>query len=626
MTQKKNTLPLMATAIGLPPARDANPPPVEMPNPGRPPGPPPVEMPVPPQAPPPIAENPIEADLRRSKQQKPHAITTRAFDYFYDRAEQHFVRLNSMGAALKRAGRELRERVVENDGVFDLRPPNAIERYLASRALHARRATAWEPAEVATRRRDWDEAKRSGDPDAMTRTANALIRAAGQRHAQSNSHEAAHSPYPAPGPTIEEILNPRDAQSDADMPPGETARLPQSDDEMPPGELARVSDYHALYPISIAGDEFGTGVDAGLHETARDSRSWLHELEQRFGRAPVEGEHWALTTTVGSMPGEVLPLSASSSPPRRTDEFYDVREAQPARQRRYKPREQTWEEWFWDWRWESWGGPKDTFTSEPKDDRPPFDPRAGYEDRLASRWKEVGPRFNRISGVDIDGESYTSTLMVGSNLDGKTAQGLSPEGIKFLANVLSDRVLRFRTAEEAADFLVKAERAAGKTVTAAERRGWVDTIKSGRGLTVELLKGDGTSGDVDQTIILIDSAFDGLVPEGRRTAEAVVLAHEVGHVATNVLKIDEVVENLPAHERDRVAKEMERAFRASRISQGYRVGESEWDKDPQEWFAEVFMLYLTSPESAKRDAPLTCSILRSLWNKHPVLSQILRLS
>lgn len=135
------------------------------------------------------------------------------------------------------------------------------------------------------------------------------------------------------------------------------------------------------------------------------------------------------------------------------------------------------------------------------------------------------------------------------------------------------------------------------------------------------------AGDEDQTIILIDSAFEGLnSEEGRRTAEAVTLAHEIGHVADNVLKIGEAFEELPAYERDRVAKEMERAFRDSRVSQGFGGREGSWGKSPKEWFAEFFMLYLTSPEFAKREAPLTCSILRSLWNKHPVFSQILRLS
>lgn len=570
---------------------------------------------VPLPAAPRVGDAPREAAPPSPSQEELYSITKPALDYYYDRAEDHFVRLNHMGAALKLAARDLKARIVKHGRVFDLKPPTAFESYLESRAPRRRSSAPQEVADVAARRHDWDEAKRSGDAGVMTTAANALIKAANDRQSDRTIRSIGETLNPSSRPGgAHEIFDIRELTERE--PSAETAaRLallspgaPQSDAEMRLGETARVLD-HELYPISLG-----------------QPGNWVQELEQRLGREPAEGVHRPLMTTVGRLRGEAVPLSAPKYPPRRTDEFYDIRETRPARQKRYRTRDQTWEEWFWDWRSESWGGPKDKFTSEPQNDRPPFDTRAGYDNRLASRWGEVGRRFNRISGIDIDGESYTSTLMVGSNLDGNTAQGLSPEGIQFLASVLSDQVLRFRTAEEAADFVVAAERNAGKTVSPELRQQYIDTIRSGRGVTVGLLKKKGNPGDEDQTIILIDSAFDGLVPEGRRTAEALVLAHEIGHVASNVLKIGEVFEKLPAFERDRVAKEMERAFRASRMSQGFGGGEGSWSKSPKEWIAEVFMLYLTSPESAKRDAPLTCSILRSLWNKHPVLSQILRLS
>lgn len=101
-------------------------------------------------------------------------ISKRALDYFMDRYEGHFVRFNNMGAALRRAARDVKERVHRAGDVFDLKPQTPLEGYILSRLKGAAPA---EGSDVAARRRDWDEAKRTGDPDVMTRTANAVLRA-----------------------------------------------------------------------------------------------------------------------------------------------------------------------------------------------------------------------------------------------------------------------------------------------------------------------------------------------------------------------------------------------------------------------------------------------------------------
>ena len=49
----------------------------------------------------------------------------------------------------------------------------------------------------------------------------------------------------------------------------------------------------------------------------------------------------------------------------------------------------------------------------------------------------------------------------------------------------------------------------------------------------------------------------------------------------------------------------------------------EWDESPGEWVGEFMRNYLFEPEAAKRAAPNTARIIRSLWNSNDVLSRIL---
>jgi hypothetical protein len=152
---------------------------------------------------------PDENDPPSPSARETYSITKPALDFYYDRAQGHFARFNNMSVAFELAGRELKARIVKTGRVFDLKPLTAIERFLKSHALRTRDGAPQEAPDVAARRRDWDEAKRSGDAGAMTTTANALMRAVEEARGYLNGHET----VPAAGrdgahhPTSE-ILNP----------------------------------------------------------------------------------------------------------------------------------------------------------------------------------------------------------------------------------------------------------------------------------------------------------------------------------------------------------------------------------------------------------------------------------
>jgi hypothetical protein len=46
-------------------------------------------------------------------------------------------------------------------------------------------------------------------------------------------------------------------------------------------------------------------------------------------------------------------------------------------------------------------------------------------------------------------------------------------------------------------------------------------------------------------------------------------------------------------------------------------------RNPEEWIAEFFMLYLLDPERAKREAPVTAAIIRKWWNENPEVNRTL---
>jgi hypothetical protein len=592
-------------------------------------------------------------------------MTQEAFEFFWNRGRHHFVRLGNQTVALKRAAAELKNRVVDEGGVIGLRPASGIERYIEGRRAgkHLVRDASLETIEIAKLRREWEEAAASGEPDRMTRTANALIRAVEAERARTGAHESTHARGDSGRHPTSEILNPSRG-SNADKlankaigdpnvrrTSGEGGQLaregyavyypeaahqsamtpePHVDSGVAPRDVARGRAQPSAERITLTGEQAVIAARLILAETPERRVSMLRRIlgpiddevaEQLLRKSPTE--------IAAALNGrdEMQALSyRRGGDPERSDPLYRTQDRPGSKQKPYRPRDQTWEEWFWDWTPEGWGGPKDEFTSPPEDDRPPFDPRVGYYGRLQRRFSQTAQRLSFTEGVDIDGDRYRSLLMVGSNLNGKTTQGLSPQGVALLVGILCDRSERFRTAEDAVEFLAKVELAAGKTMNREQREGLRRSLESSRGAAVRLLDNDLRDGDGFQTIILIDSAFEGLVPEGRDYAEASVMAHELGHVVSRVLKVGESFEQLPAYERGQVANELEKAFRSSRTSQGAAGGRGDWERSPEEWFAEVFMVYLTEPEFAKSQAPLTCAILRRLWNRHPILSQILRLS
>lgn len=327
-----------------------------------------------------------------------------------------------------------------------------------------------------------------------------------------------------------------------------------------------------------------------------------------------------------------VPLSASDG----SDGDYIISERPLAPQRPYRSREQSWREYFWDWMPESLGGPRDDFSSTTRitigKEGPPFDPTKGYNDRLNERLQraergELGSKPRGYeNGVDVDGASYRAMFVVGARRGDRTSRGLSPSGVAALTEVLFDRIVRYKTAEEAAKALIAAEKARNNAFNPSleYQAALVAKLNATGGMAVA--NDVGPEGDKELVLVLVDTAFASMT-DVARTSGAVPAnkAHELGHVVSRLLALDRAFEALPASERAQLSSELERLFTESRAGQGARDGDA-WARNPEEWIAEVFMVYLREPELAKRAAPLTCSLLRKLCNSHPVLSRILRLS
>ena len=119
---------------------------------------------------------------------------------FQTEARNHFVLIPDMTFALGIAGKIVAERWERKDGNFT-RKPDPYEIYSPSAAPPA------ESPDVAAARARWDEAKRAGDPDRMTRTANDLLRAT----------EAEQSRHPSQSATehrsTSDILAPKSAEA-----------------------------------------------------------------------------------------------------------------------------------------------------------------------------------------------------------------------------------------------------------------------------------------------------------------------------------------------------------------------------------------------------------------------------
>jgi hypothetical protein len=255
-------------------------------------------------------------------------MTQEAFEFFWNRGRHHFVRLGNQTVALKRAAAELKNRVVDEGGVIGLRPPSEFERYIEGRRAgkHLVRDASLETIEIAKLRREWEEAAASGDPDRMTRTANALIRAEAAESARAGRE------FPPPR---EQILNPtgrpigdkREAgrlvaddaigrasgkaafahmspgghvvhsrsgadpshpHSDADVGPGEIARAPgpQADDDVGSGQITW--DSAAGADGALPGEDVGSAVDAIVNSPPERRANALRQVRERLGDAAWE--------------------------------------------------------------------------------------------------------------------------------------------------------------------------------------------------------------------------------------------------------------------------------------------------------------------------------------------------
>lgn len=154
---------------------------------------------------------PDASDGKAHREDKGHAVTRRVATESLDRAKEHHGRLNNFGAAFRIASREVGARIYRRaDGVYDLKPPTELERFVQEWAKGATtQVVPSEPEDVAARRRAWEETARSGDPDRMTRAANDLIRAV--THARSRGEMSAAGAGDAD--PMREILNPQRGRS-----------------------------------------------------------------------------------------------------------------------------------------------------------------------------------------------------------------------------------------------------------------------------------------------------------------------------------------------------------------------------------------------------------------------------
>jgi hypothetical protein len=224
-------------------------------------------------APSPVLELPVEQDdasevsvaqatPTRGARSKNVRISRRAFDRLLDHWQDTYLTLGHYGAAREAGTAQWKDDVELRDGLIDLKPPNEFARHIAERRGRAypgdpsgaaRRSAngrgfeaAGETPEVGAARRAWDEAARAGDPDAMTRAANALIRAVAAAKPRSGSHEATHAddgrdptsqilaPHPErrdhPAFALDEDVG---ARSDADVAAGHVAVADEPGEEHP---------------------------------------------------------------------------------------------------------------------------------------------------------------------------------------------------------------------------------------------------------------------------------------------------------------------------------------------------------------------------------------------------------
>jgi hypothetical protein len=255
---------------------------------------------------------------------KDHRITRPALDHVDGLRRENFIRFGNMRIADHVTVGEAMERLTVRDGVIDLKPESPADRRIAERLrsknIPAREseAAAGEQDDVARRRRDWDEAKRTGDPDAMTRTANALLRAAEEARAHLGPQEGARAAPREGGPhPTRAILNPgaidqRFARATRNEPADTSTESIQGDVDVGPGQTAIATEdgVHAVVsPRANGGD---VGADEVGTEQSQRSEAATHDGAPpgQFAMAPNGPPLWSaeqahtVANAVASVPEE----------------------------------------------------------------------------------------------------------------------------------------------------------------------------------------------------------------------------------------------------------------------------------------------------------------------------------
>ncbi len=137
---------------------------------------------------PPITDTPPKEPAAKDNQiLLPKALV----DDVYREARKNFALIPDMTFALAAGARTARDTWEHKDGKF-LRKDKPFANYIAPKddendaPLPAAKDKPAESPTVAAARTRWDEAKKSGDPDRMTRTANDLLRAVEAERAADN--------------------------------------------------------------------------------------------------------------------------------------------------------------------------------------------------------------------------------------------------------------------------------------------------------------------------------------------------------------------------------------------------------------------------------------------------------
>jgi hypothetical protein len=187
-----------------------------------------------------------------------------------------------------------------------------------------------------------------------------------------------------------------------------------------------------------------------------------------------------------------------------------------------------------------------------------------------------------------------------------------------MMRLFADDVRQFETVDQAVAYFASVYNALGDRLSPAELQQLRRGLSSAKALAVGIPTKGGATSDRVQTIIVIKENVRryrdprSSVPVEEQDAE--VLAHELGHIISDVMGLGERLSALPAGDRLQVGQELGRLFERKRAG------------NPEEWIADFFALYLLYPEAAKRQAPMAAAIIRKWWNENPAVNRTLILS